>query len=98
MSTTSITVRWGAVDCIHQNGNITGYLVQYALQGSPEGNETVEMAAGDSSGGEHNISGLLLGTAYTIEVAAVNSAGTGVYSDPITAETLQSKWYILVLC
>ena len=96
VTTTSITVWWGAVDCINQNGNITGYLVQYALQGSREGNRTVEIANGDSSGGMHNISGLLVSTAYTIEVAAVNSAGTGVYSDPITAETLQSKWCILV--
>ena len=33
------------------------------------------------------ITGLFPSTEYSIEVAAVNSAGTGVYSDPITAET-----------
>ena len=33
------------------------------------------------------ISGLLLSTNYSIEVAAVNSAGTGVYSSPVTALT-----------
>jgi len=29
----SITVQWGAVDCIHRNGDITGYSVQYGVQG-----------------------------------------------------------------
>ena len=33
------------------------------------------------------ISGLESSTNYSIEVAAVNSAGTGVYSDPLTVET-----------
>ena len=41
----------------------------------------------DSSGGMLTISGLSPATMYTVIVAAVNSAGTGVYSDPITAET-----------
>ena len=31
--------------------------------------------------------GLVPSTTYSIEVAAVNSAGTGSYSDPIIAET-----------
>ena len=88
VTTTSITVQWGAVDCIHRNGNITSYSVQW---GTAEGNRTVKMATGDSSGGMYTISGLSAATVYTVEVAAVNSAGTGVYSDPITAETLQSK-------
>ena len=46
------------------------------------------MASGDSSGGMDMISGLTPSTTYTIEVAAVNSAGTGVYSDAITELTL----------
>ena len=37
------------------------------------------------------ISGLELLTLYSVEVAAVNSAGVGLYSDGITAETQDSK-------
>ena len=33
------------------------------------------------------ISGLMASTTYSIEVAAVNSAGTGVYSVPTAIET-----------
>ena len=33
------------------------------------------------------ISGLTPSTSYVIEVAAVNSAVTGVYSEPLTVET-----------
>ena len=37
------------------------------------------------------ISGLESSTTYSNEVAAVNSVGTGDYSDPLTAETPESK-------
>ena len=87
-TSSSITVHWGAVDCIDHNGNITGYSLRYGIQGSAEGDRTVEMTTGDSSGGIHTISGLSAATEYTVEVAAVNSAGTGVYSDPITVVTI----------
>ena len=86
VTSSSITVQWGAVDCIHHNGDITGYSVRYGVQGTAEGDR--EMATGDFSGGMYNISGLSAATVYTVEVAAVNSVGTGVYSDPITAEPL----------
>ena len=86
MTSSSITVQWGAVNCIHHNGDITGYSVRYGVQGSGEGDRTVEMSSGDSSGGMYQISGLSAATLYTIEVAAVNNAGTGVYSTPITIE------------
>ena len=61
--------------------------MRYGVQGTAEGDRTTE----ESSGGMYTISGLSTATEYTVEVAAVNSAGTGVYSDPITAKTLQSK-------
>ena len=35
----------------------------------------------------YTISGLSAATEYTVEVAAVNSVGVGVYSDPIVAMT-----------
>ena len=83
VTSSSITVQWGEVDCIHRNGDITGYSVRYGVQGTAEGDRTVKMATGDSSGGMYTISGLSAATVYTVEVAAVNSVGTGVYSSHI---------------
>ena len=90
VTSSSITVQWGAVDCIHHNGDITDYSVRYGVQGSAEGDRTVVMVSGDSSGGMYEISGLNPSTNYTIGVGAVNSAGTGVYSSPVTVMTSMS--------
>ena len=93
-SSTSITVQWGSVPCIHQNGEITGYSVQYvALVRSETG---FVVASGDSSGGTTTISGLTRQTMYTVQVAAVNSAGIGVYSTPLPFETPNSELTLLV--
>ena len=88
VNSSSITVQWGSVPCIHQNGVITGYSVQYRVEGS--GN-TETMTVNGASTTQTTISGLNPSTTYSIQVAAVNSAGTGVYSDPETAETLPSE-------
>ena len=80
----SITVQWGAVDCIHRNGDITGYSVRYGVQGS--GSTQTESVSGGATT-EATIFGLTHSTTYEIEVAAVNSAGIGVYSEPLTVET-----------
>ena len=85
-SLTSITVQWGSVSCRQQNGEITGYSVQYVAEVSSEIGS--EMVSGDSSGGTATISGLTRRTMYTVQVAAVNSAGTGVYSTPLPLEIL----------
>ena len=90
-SSTSITVQWGEVPCIHQNGEITGYSVRYGEEGSSE-EEISE--PGDSSGRMEMISGLSKQTVYTIQVAAVNS---GVYSDPLTIETPDGELIVSVL-
>ena len=80
-SSSSITVQWGAVDCIHQNGDITGYIVLYAIHinGSAE---SKNVSGGDAT--EAMLTGLVGNATYYIEVAAVNSAGIGEYSNPIT--------------
>ena len=78
-SSSTISVQWGSVPCIHQNGDITGYSVQYEVMGS--GN-TQTMPVSGAGTTQTTISGLTPSTTYSIEVAAVNSAGTGVYSDP----------------
>ena len=92
VTSSSISVQWGAVNCIHRNGNITGYSVRYGVQGSGDGDMIVEMSSGNSRGGMYQNFGLSTATVYTIEVAAVNSAGTGVYSSAMIAETPDSKY------
>ena len=84
VTSSSITVQWGAVDCIHRNGDITGYSVRYGEQGS--GSTQTESVSGGATT-EATISGLAAGTNYSIEVAAGNSAGTGVYSNLLPALT-----------
>ena len=86
VTSTSITVQWGAVDCIHRNGHITGYSVQYGVVGSGSFHSV------DATGTEATISGLMPSTTYSIQVAAVNSAGTGSYSDAQMPTTLDSEF------
>ena len=78
MTSSSITVQWEMVPCIHRNGDITGYSVQYTGGGSTQ---TIA-ASGDSNGGTYEITGLEPSTTYSIQVAGVNSIDTGVYSEP----------------
>ena len=80
---TNITVQWGPVDCIHRNGEITGYSVQYGVQGSGK-REIISVSGATTS---ITISELDSVTIYSIQVAGVNNAGIGVYSASITALT-----------
>ena len=83
VNSTAITVQWEMVPCIHRNGDITGYSVRYTGDGSAQ--DTFVIGGGATM---ITISDLRSSAAYVIEVAVVNSDGTGVYSAP------QSK-YIL---
>ena len=90
MTSSSITVQWEAVDCIHQNGDITDYSVQYNEVGS----EIIRSLT--VSQDEVTITGLSSSTNYSIEVAAINSAGTGVFSEDITTQTKESLSKLLI--
>ena len=90
---TTIAVKWSRVDCIHRNGNITGYSVRYGVQGSGS-TQIVNISGGATT--ETTISGLTPSTSYSLAVAAVNSAGIGVYTDLLNVTT-DSK-YILYKC
>ena len=94
VTSSSITVQWEMVPCIHRNGNITGYSVQYTGGGSTQ---TMSVSA-DSSGGMVTISGLSPATMYLVQVAAVNSAGTGDYSDSMIINTPEREYNMVVSC
>ena len=83
MTSVSISVQWRAVDCIDRNGNTTGYTVLCTIAGS--GGTWKRGVLGHVT--EATISGLKPSNYYYIFVAAVNSAGTGLYSLHVTAYT-----------
>ena len=79
----SITLHWSPVECIHRNGDITGYSIRVMRNGAMD--RFVEVQ-GDTR--EATVYGLTPSTQYTVQVAAVNSAGTGPYNrDGIAVET-----------
>ena len=80
----NITVQWGPVDCIDRNGDITGYSVQYGVQGSGI-TQTMNVTGGAAT--ETTITELTPSTTYSIEVAAMNTINTGKYSDPLSVIT-----------
>ena len=82
VTSSTITVQWEMVPCIHQNGPITGYSVRYGVMGSGSSE-----AVSGASETETIISDLMSSTTYVVEVAAVNGNGTGVYSNPISQLT-----------
>ena len=84
VTSSSITVKWGPVDCIHRNGDITGYLVRYGVQGSGS-TQTMSVTGGAIT--ETTITGQTPSTTYSIEVAAVNTINTGEYSVPLSVIT-----------
>ena len=73
------------MDCIHYNGDIISYLVQYEEQ---ESGDTQNHTA---IGGRAHVLNLMSSATYSIAVAAVNSAGTGEFSPAIMIETRPSK-------
>ena len=85
VSSSTLTIQWGDVPCIHQNGEITGYTIQYGATGSGD-KQTVK-----TSETEVTLSSLTPETNYEISVAAVNTEGTGV-SENISATTSAGSW------
>ena len=61
--------------CLDRNGEITGYRAHAVRNGMVE--ETASVGGGVR---QVTISGLSSSTLYTVQVAAVNGAGTGPYS------------------
>ena len=62
--------------CLDRNGEITGYIARAMTNGVVE--ETTRVGGGATT--QATISGLSPSTTYTVQVAAMNAAGTGPYS------------------
>ncbi|XP_065894463.1 complement receptor type 2-like isoform X2 [Dysidea avara] len=80
----SVIVSWKSPPGRHHNGLLTGYIIHYFKDESDE----TETFANTTT---HIISGLISATNYTIQVAAVNSNGTGPFSVPTVAQSGKGK-------
>ena len=87
MTSSTITIQWGKVNCKHHNGLIIGYSVRYGVQD----NLNTTLSISGESVNMTTISKLRASTTYEIEVAAVNSAGTGAFSPVLIAHTQPSE-------
>ena len=93
----SITINWELVPCeYYMNGDITGYSVRYGEMGNNMIDTTVLNITG-ASVTEATIYNLTLSTNYTIQVAAVNRAGTGVFSNATLVKTIDESKLLLYL-
>ena len=65
---------------------IDNYIVRFGPEDGVQSESTVQ-SGGIGVAGTYNASGLTPFTSYSFEVAAVNSAGTGPFTAPLTVET-----------
>ena len=89
----SIIVTWRPPLRRHHNGLLIGYMVHYFKYGSNETDDVVTFV----NTSPHVISGLMSSTNYSIQLAAVNSNGTGPFSLPVVAES-GNESELSVLC
>ena len=91
ITSNSITVQWEEVACLDRNGEITGYTARAITSGRVEGTAVV---SGDIR--QATITGLTPSTQYIIQVAAVNSAGSGPFS-PIDTYTTDGTHLLCII-
>ena len=93
----SITLQWETVPCEHRNGDITGYSVRYEEMGSLDNASETLINITGASVTEATISNLNFSTNYSIQVAAVNNAGTGMFSNAIIIKTVEQSEFVKLL-
>ena len=71
----SLQTLWNEVNCLDTNGPIQHYIIKIAGSDGEKSNT--------SSTRQFTISDLTPNQEYSVRVAAVNSAGTGPFSEPI---------------
>lgn len=91
MGLSSITVKWDPVPQGSRNGLLIGYQVKYRQIFSNRSDGEVKSLF--KMRHTATLTELEKDTVYSIEVAGVTQAGTGVYSEPVTAQTCKFKTY-----
>ena len=89
VTSSTITLVWETVSCIHRNGDITGYSVQYGVVGS-ENTQTLSVLRRSFT-----MTGLTFSTKYSIKIAAHGGHGTGIYTSTIYVTT-HGKYFIII--
>ena len=80
---TSVMLTWNEVNCLQQNGAITGYMIRYVGD-----SQTIT----NTSSRTYTVQGLDPFTEYLFSVAAMNSNGVGPFSgQPLTVTTAESS-------
>ena len=92
----SITLQWETIPCEHRNGDITGYSIKYRAMRSLNDQSETLISIIRVSVTQATISNLTLSTNYTIQIAAVNNAGTGVWNATIIKTVEQSEFIKLL--
>ena len=89
VSSVVLSVQWdGLTPCIHVNGHIVKYRIQYTSESSGVTQSVDKSGAWNVMKDRNFLSGLIPNTNYTIKVAAVNEKGhVGLYSKPIVKST-----------
>ena len=79
-TSTSVTISWNSVECIHRNGLIIHYIVSYSeLENGIPTIKTVRSSEPDD-GGSYTATGLEPSASYLFLVAAINSIGLGPFA------------------
>ena len=87
MTSRSINVTWDTIECIECNGIITNYTVVF----QEDGGSNVPSNTVDRT---FSAEGLTPYTNYTFQVAGVNDAGTGAFTNLITVITAEEGMFI----
>ena len=82
-----LEIVWSGVDYILLNGLLTGYNIQYGVEGS--GKMTTVFQPGSNR--IRNITGLQFATTYAVRVGVVSTGGNSSLSSAIRAATLQDS-------
>ena len=81
-------VTWGTIECIERNGMITNYTVVFQEQGGAN-------VPGNTVDRTFSAGGLTPYTNYTFQVAGINNADTGPFTNVITITTDEDGLFII---